>query len=262
MKNLRKKIIRYFDFIEDKAFIDSNITVYKVEDIVKAVMKILAAKEEDNIIRTLLFCRDISVQGIFPDKTVKKFRQIIPGTPFFPLMEKLVYHPNYFIRSDAVYTLGKMSFQQKNEILEKAFSHYLECDPLICPRILFELFWLNDFSWELVKKLVMHKHFLFRWQVLEFLESYSFPVEDGTSDYQEMNSILEKLSKDAHPLVRTEAVFKMAEHDGVTPAIKPEHTVFSLSQAFLQKIYYHNNSRYHILELEEFIAEKTYDVNM
>jgi hypothetical protein len=132
-------------------------------------------------------------------------------------LRDLLYHNNGNVRSNTIYTVGKLWFRRKEKLLREAFPHYLLTDPINLPGLLAELRWLSGhWDWTLLGQIADAPHYLQRWSLCS--TCYEIGGEDPESTTRFL-ALYDRLSEDSHPLVavnaaqRSKAIHKLLEGD-------------------------------------------------
>jgi HEAT repeat protein len=197
-------ITDYLDHIEDLTWIESLIDAHGLDRVLRACARVFASSDADSIHAVAIFVRDIGIHGIVRANLVTRARRQIPRT-VLPSLRRLLRARFYRVRSEAIYTLGKLSFRSEAKSLRRAFPFYLTRDPMNVPRVLFELTWLGGLKAveACLRRVVAHPNALVRWSAL------GYAWQSGV----QRAHWLEKLSEDRDARVRAEARSLLAGTD-------------------------------------------------
>jgi hypothetical protein len=132
-----------------------------------------------------------------------------------PAVRELLYAPDHNLRWNAVTTLGRIGPASNARYLEAALPFYLERDPLALPRVLGEIAGLRGqpFAWLQVEAALASRSYLVRWAVLDVFAT--FHLRSGSRLARLKDGVLERLSADAHPLIRAEALYERGQDEAV-----------------------------------------------
>ena len=115
------------------------------------------------IIYTLSFLRDAA---LYPHPEKERFRKALSVSTIRERLRELLYHNSANVRSNAIYTIGKLGFRPYAKFLLEAFPYYLKEDPINLSGLMFELRWLTR-RWHLplLKQIADAPHYLQRWSL-------------------------------------------------------------------------------------------------
>jgi hypothetical protein len=198
------RIVGYLEHLESEEYWLPLLDEHGVADIEGVVVPLLRDGTADDVSRTCLFLRDLLI--------------VVPGrwsidtagfkTPcIVESLEWLVGSPALLNRENAVYTLGKIGATESIEHLRRARGATQEADPIMLPRLAFELQWLSredELDWY-VEHSLGSACFLTRWSALDVLEAAHFSPEDP--QWAVKCDALVAMAGDPRPLVCRTAAF-------------------------------------------------------
>ena len=191
-RSIRDSIAHYIDdHFMDGAWVESLCVEHGVATVLDGCVDILATQNPDDVHQVLTFLRDIGLgafgvvtssgeqRAAIRDPTlVSSARGLMPAT-VLPALRRLLSAPHLTIRTNAIFTIGKLCFGSEMEALRQAASTFLDGDPICLARLVGELSWLNNASserndqpverqsiWALVDRMAAHESYLIRWSCL------------------------------------------------------------------------------------------------
>ncbi|MDC0723662.1 hypothetical protein [Nannocystis bainbridge] len=184
----------------------------------------------------LTLARDLGVHGIVDRDLTSQVRAEMP-TLLFPALQRGLRATAYAVRAGVVYTIGKLSFDDQAQLLRDAFEQSLDRDPLLLPRIVFELHWLMPGpDWSYVHRLTAAPHRLIRWSALAAVEAY--PCAPGDDAFAQKRQTYERLATDPfEPLAaesrhRLAALLRGTEEHGSHQLVEPGLTFEAVELRF------------------------------
>lgn len=203
MQEIENKIKEFIDNFEDANYVSSIFAVAGVPAVIEALKVILTSGDKTSTLTALTFIRDVRFGVCVVDEDIRaEFSKLLPE--LFPAFKGCVFSDNYFIRTQAIYTIGKLCYRENIPILIEAFESYKTTDPLSIPGLFFELGWLgSEELQDLINEMINHPNYLFRWSTLEFFNSSKYQV-----DSEQHNLVKEQLAilqNDENKLVKAEA---------------------------------------------------------
>ncbi len=251
MTNLKDKICNYLDHLHDSEYMQD---IFKNNDAKTVVDTVISIVNDDNDItavtagEALSFLRDAAVDWPNkPKKITNDIRKYIEESPnLINCLAGKTTSENYWIRSAAVYTIGKLYFQQHTKYLLDVFPIYLEKDPILLTKLIFEINWLQPGTSEsLIDKIIASPNYLVRWSALQCLTYNTFPKKLFLKWY-------EILSKDENPYIAEEAKYRIAKFKKLK-AKEPPITFEDISLRFNNYLYQNRKSEYTINEFDNFV---------
>lgn len=249
MANIKDKICNYLDHIQDNEYIQGIFQEADAKTIIAIVISIVNEENYDTAHEVLSFLRDAAINWPpKPEEITNDVRKYIGESPnLINCLADKITSENYWIRSSAVYTIGKLSFEQHAKYLLDVFPIYLEKDPLLLPKLTFEINWLKPETLEsLVDKIIASHNYLIRWSVLECLEFYTNPSKKLFLKWYKI------LEKDENPYIAEEAKYKIAELEKLKTK-EPSITFENISLRFNNYLYQNKKSTYSINEFDDFV---------
>lgn len=203
MNAIETVIAEYVHNIESEEYIDRAMTQHGVQGLVQQAVRWVNSPEPDRVGDALLFIRDLGI-GVFRAETTEAFRNELPNSGLFEALERCLHVPYVVTRLRAIYTFGKLCFAENAPVLIRAFNLRRELDPLIVPRLLQEVLWLDgdvDAHWHRLHRLLASSHELTRWAAL----SSALETRDEDRSLSRSLRLLDQCIRDASPLIRAEA---------------------------------------------------------
>jgi hypothetical protein len=171
-------------------------------EVLQAANSNLRSARSAGIMNTLGFIRDAALHS-HPLKD--SFRRELAKSTIWCQLRELLYHKHSVVRSNTIYTIGKLTFRPKAKLLVEAFPHYLKTDPINLSGLMFELRWLTGkWHWTLLNQIATAPHFIQRWSLC----SGTYDQMHSPSDRARFEALFQKLSKDSTPVLAAEAVFR------------------------------------------------------
>jgi hypothetical protein len=140
--DIELKILSYLDDgFEDTDYIATIVNSLDFSNLATLICRLL--KSEPEVFEmTALFLRDTLVCG-YRNDACQQFRDDYLGSTIVSTLEELVFVHNHFIRSHAIYTLGKTCSYSSKNVLVAAFGRFIDTDPLLLDRLINEMGWLG-----------------------------------------------------------------------------------------------------------------------
>ena len=179
--------------------VESILGCHTFEEVFQEIDLILRAVEPEAVAHTLSFVRDANLyRHPFRDA----FQEHLASSRIWDNLHGLLRAPDYSLRSNAIYTIGKLTNRDRAHLLSDAFPFYLENDPINLPKLLLELLWLtNEWNWGFVERVAAAEHYLVRWSLCQVLDDSG----NSTETLGRFLGILAQLKRDSHPLIAAEA---------------------------------------------------------
>jgi hypothetical protein len=265
MKNdaIELRILRYVeDEWKNKDYILEIVTALPLSQIFDLICKLLRSVDSEDFRATALFIQDIislAEHGI-PD--FKPFYDAYTGSEIIAILEQSILSDNYFIRSQAISTLGQTSGYTSGDILIRAFNLFRDTDPLLLDRLTSQIRYFEVANVDSCVEFIIHSHnYLTRWAIVESLRE---AIQD------EIPQWVEVLRQDRHELVRTEAEYeyqskiKSLQTPILSKAeqrqrakdikkIKPVISFWDVRFLFEKHLLYNGVNQYTVHELESFV---------
>lgn len=209
MNPLREKILKY-PCHQSKEYIESVITSEPLDVVYQEIADILLRGETQEAHDICWFLQDtiISTRGHIADY----FRDGVYVSPVVVALESLVLNSSsHSLRCSTTFTLGKIWSKNSLPTLKTAFYKFLESDPLLIRKMLFEIGWLMEFEAEskfwfmYVADATSNWSYLTRWAALGHLDSG--PNDPDGPD----RPFLELLAEDSVAGIREQARFMIAQ---------------------------------------------------
>lgn len=249
MANLKDKICNYLDHIQDGKYIQDIFQEADAKTVVDTVISIVNEENYDTTHEALSFLRDAAINWPSkPEKITNDVRKYIEESPnLINCLADKIISENYWIRSLAIYTIGKLSFEQHAKYLLNAFPIYFKKDPLLLPKLTFEINWLKPETLEsLVDKIIASPNYLIRWSALECLEPYTNPPKKLFLKWYKI------LETDENPYIAEEAKYKIAELEKLKTK-EPSITFENISLRFNNSLYQNKKGEYTLNEFDDFV---------
>lgn len=263
---MRSAILNYYQSLQEQADLTELVSGCKPQALIEQITQMLEEPDEDVVNRTLVLVRDLVLRAPL-DGISQSYRDSMESK-VVPRLEILVENDNWFIRSEAIYTLGKIGSTGSLPVLHKAFWTLRDRDPLILHRLMFEISWLEDNKHgALISDLIDSMSYTTRWSALDFLG----PLDTETDEEFELKeSRFARLLIDSNQYVRSEAEHlykqrkvrlasmtkserrkKLKELNRQEPSV----TFHRVKTTFLNRLSREKNTSYSISDLEDFIKD-------
>jgi hypothetical protein len=259
------KILKYLDDgFEDTDYIATIVNSLPFDNLTTLICRLLKSDREMFDL-TALFLRDTIVCG-YRNEACHQFREDYPESAIVSTLEELVFSDDHFIRSDAIYSLGKTCSYSSKNVLVLAFDRFRDTDPLLLHKLIGEMFWLRVENMEnYLERMVASSSYLTRWAAVEHI----YQSTEGLPDWVEL------LRQDPCEFVRAEAeyesqqILKSIHTPNLSKSeqrrrakeidrIKPHISFVQVSLGFIRDLFVRNVSvrekiDYTIVELEAYI---------
>jgi hypothetical protein len=266
-------ILQYLDHLQDIDYLAHIINTVSGERLCQIIDELLRSDDNQTVRFTGVFIRDLVLLGTqHPDcnKFVKDYLE--PSTVI--TLQCLLSAPNHFARLEAAYTLGKICSYSSIKHLDQAFTKFRDTDPILLPRLVFEMSWLgaNNF-WALIDSMSNSPIYPTRWAIIAVFESCcSEDVRAQDELFQGKLKYLEKLRGDSNHLIQAESEYEhrlltfRSEMHNLSKAdrkkqqktldqqYKPAFCFDQISMMFSNHLYTKGITEYSISELEMFIS--------
>lgn len=253
------KILKYFDGAEDIDYIAEVINSLAFSHLAILICRLLKS-DPATFDRTSSFVRDAIVCG-YRNDACQQFRDDYLGSTIVSTLEELVFGSNHFIRSNAIYTLGKTCSYSSKYVLVEAFDRFIEIDPLLLDRLINEMGWLGVENMEhYLERMATSTSYLTRWAAVEFI----YQSEERLPNWVEL------LRQDPCELIRLEAEYecqrllKSFQTSSLSKSqqrrrakeiaqIEPQISFQQVSLQFANNLYRGGKSEYTVVELADFV---------
>lgn len=188
--------------IHEETPVDLILAGHSMENVFAEIESILEKSDPEATSRTLGFLRDAS---LYKHPFRDGFQKHLASSTIWDVLQKLLAAPNFWVRKNTIYTVGKLTHRDRANLLSEAFPFYFENDPINLPFLLQELVWLtNEWNWSFIQKTATAKHFLQRWSLCQVLDDGGNQTEIA----EQFLEILVQLKADTHRLLAAEATFR------------------------------------------------------
>lgn len=236
--------------------VDLIIGRYSPYEVLQAANMNLRSAKNAGIVNTLAFIREAALH---PHSLKDSFRCELAESAIWDQLRDLLYHKHFSVRSNTIFTIGKLTFRPKAKLLLEAFPHYLQSDPINLCGLMFELRWLTrKWHWALLKQIASAPHFLQRWSMC----SANYDHCHSAPNSSRFAALFQKLSKDSNPVLAAEAAFRFeslmleaglsnrTEHRAnKTPPVEPSIHFDHVANRFLN-----THQIYTFAQLERFVS--------
>ena len=261
-------IADYIDHLGDPGYFATVISSTGEQGLIDALARIIRSDDDERVNQACLFIRDLIL--IAPKHGVGlAFRDRYYASPIIDELERALIADNHFIRKHAIYTLGKTGSTRSITEMYRAFDLLSERDPVILPRLVGEIWWLEQDkkNWSMIDRMTGGTHYTTRWASLQAIAPYS--RFEGLQEV--MLRCIECLRADDEPLVRAEAEYRYREIAlaGVSPELskaeykrrrreldrsRPEVCFQDIELWFVHFLIAHHMVSYSLGDLEQFMA--------
>lgn len=258
--DIELKILSYLDDgFEDTDYIATIVNSLDFSNLATLICRLL--KSEPEVFEmTALFLRDTLVCG-YRNDACQQFRDDYLGSTIVSTLEELVFVHNHFIRSHAIYTLGKTCSYSSKNVLVEAFDRFIDTDPLLLDRLINEMGWLGVENMEnYLERMATNSSYLTRWAAVEHIYQST----------ERLPNWVELLRQDPCELIRQEAEYecqrmlKSFQTSSLSKSqqrrrakeiaqIKPKISFQQVSLQFANHLHVRGQSEYSVVELEAFV---------
>lgn len=249
-------IAQYIDHLEDRAWLERLVEGHGVPQVLRGISELVVDGAPGPAHNALTLARDLGIRGIVDPDMTSRVRAEMPAL-LFPSLQRGLQATAYTVRAGVVYTIGKLSFDDQAQLLRDAFERSLDRDPLLLPRIVFELHWLLPGpEWSYIHRLTEAPHRLIRWSALAAIEPY--PCAPGDEAFAHKQQTYERLATDPfEPLAaesrhRLAALLRGTEEDGSQQLVEPGLSFEAVELRFTNHL--PPAADYTIEELDAFVA--------
>jgi hypothetical protein len=273
MEPIATSILQYLDHLQDIDYLAQIINSVSGKMLCQIIDELLRSEDNQTVRFTGVFIRDLVLLGTqHPD--CSEFVKDYLESSIIITLEYLLSSPNHFTRLEAVYTLGKVCSYSSIAHLDQAFIKFRDTDPMLLPRLVFEMSWLGaDNFWALIDSMSNSPVYVTRWAIIGVFESCCGEnVRTQDELFQGKLKYLEKLRGDSNLLIQAESeyehrllTFRSKMHDLskadrkkqrkiLDQQCKPACRFDQVSMMFGNHLYTKGMTAYFIDELELFIA--------
>ena len=211
-------LVTYIDRIGETDAVDSIAEVDGVEAAVRATAIVVrdamqGGQDPFAFSSALTWVRDGSL-GLGSVAVMAGVRACVPRL-LTPTLGDALLAPVYAVRSQVIYTLGKMTFREHLPLLQDVFQRYVDRDPLLAPKLIGEIAWLGGDDALLVAQVCAHPHHLTRWSF--FGTAAARGIRIGGSENEQvienepLRALCAELSADPAVVVSAEARYILDE---------------------------------------------------
>lgn len=201
-------INKYIDHIgfNDLQIRENSILFRRKQSFMSACRQIsfnLDSGDLDRIQNSLCFLRDLYLSRWLTKKSKQQIMKAIEQSEIYRKLAKGLYSGIESIRSDCIYTIGKLSNKKHFNSLNKAFYNlYSKSHPLHINSVFFECIWLSRRDQtRMLKRLIHSENFLFRWSSLSLDNCINF-------DSPKIRKLYLPLQSDPIDVIRNEFIEK------------------------------------------------------
>lgn len=274
MEPIATRILQYLDYLQDVDYFEQIINSISVVKLFNIIDELLKSEDNETVRFTCIFIRDlVLLSPPYPD--YKNFGQDFLESSIVTTLEELVFSSNHFTRNQAIYTLGKTGSHRSIPALNRAFNKFLDTDPVLLPRLVFEMGWLGAENFRLlVDPIISSPIYMTRWAVIPMLSGF-FGADAEDESFQGRLRCLEQLCGDSNPLIQAEAEYEyqllkfcnnihnLPKRDHkkqrkiLEQQYKPAYCFDYISMMFENYLYTNGATEYSIDDLEIFISNRT-----
>lgn len=263
-------ILNYLDHLQPPDYFDRIFYEMTVDELIQSITELLQFDTREVVSDTCVFIRDAILLAPHSPH-VQAFRNQVYESDVISHLERLVLSTHYLHRRNAAFTLGKINSVKSIPILHQAVYQLHDRDPIILPRLILEINWLerND-SFDLLTFISKSTNYIARWSLLDILSTFT-SMESWKTIKQ---PILAALQQEAHPFLQQEALYRYNQsffnihHASLSRTkkqqlqkyirtLEPEMKFEDIDLWFHNHLYEQNKRDYSIEELEQFIEVQT-----
>jgi hypothetical protein len=277
MEPIATSILQYLDHLQDVDYFPQIVNSISAVKLFKIIDELLKSGDDEIVQLTCIFIRDLVLLGP-PHPDCENFGQDYLESSIITTLEELIFSPNHFTRAQVIYTLGKTGSYKSISALNQAFSKFLNTDPILLPRIVFEMGWLGAENFRsLVEPIISSPIYMTRWAVIPMLPGF---FGDDLQDelFQGRLKCLEQLRRDSNPLIRAEAEYeyqlfkfhsnmhnlsktdRKKQRKALEKQYKPSCCFDCMSMRFGNYLHTQGMTEYSIDDLEIFISNMTQSI--
>jgi hypothetical protein len=202
-------IASYIEHLQDESFVVSAVDAHGVAALVDCVIGLLRGHDHQNVMDATLFIRDVSI-GLFREEITNAFRERLPASDLFDVLDECLSVHGLRVRKQAVYTFGKLCYKENAGRLIRAFRDRRDHDPFLMGSLAFEIRWLeqdDEAHWSRIGWLAEAPDDVCRWATM-------LPVEQSVHQPNpHAERLLNALQQDRYRYIRDEARYWRAEMD-------------------------------------------------
>jgi hypothetical protein len=207
MELIKTRILQYLDHFQDIDYLAQIVNSISVVKLFNIIDELLKSEDSDKVRLTCNFIQDLVLLAP-PHPDCKNFGQDFLESSIITTLEELVFSSNHFTRNQVIYTLGKTSSYRSIPALNQAFNKFLDTDPILLPRLVFEMGWLGAENFRsLVDPIISSPIFMTRWAVISMLPGF-FGDDAQDELFPGRLRCLEQLRGDSNPLIQAEAEYE------------------------------------------------------
>jgi hypothetical protein len=263
-EDIELKILRYLDDgFEDTDYIDDVVNAQPFSDLAALICNLLRSSEYDRFSMTGLFLRDAILKL---NRDCQHFCAAYPNSEIVNTLEDLVFSPNHFIQSEAIYTLGKTCSYSSKDVLSTAFDRFRDSDPLLLDRLINEMVWLGVENVEhCLEQMVTSSSYLTRWAAVEHI----YQSQDRLPNWAEI------LRRDNCEFIRLEAEYEcqcilksiqtsilskvqQRQRAREIKKIEPKISWQQVSLKFSSYLFHNGFDRYTVAEMETYLDREIF----
>jgi hypothetical protein len=206
---MEHKILYYIDSIQDINYIADIVESLPYPALENLITNLLNSEYDEEVALICLFIRDVMTFGS-SNPECRKFKENYPKSKILEKIEDLVFSNNHFIRSQAIYTLGKTCSYGSVEVLSRAFDIFKDTDPLMLPTLISEMGWLGSGKFlKMMESIIASKFYTTRWVALAILPDISKDdAELENERFKANKNWINKLQEDSSIFIRLEAEYE------------------------------------------------------
>jgi hypothetical protein len=192
----------------------SGLERFGVGPVLEAIVRAVESGHPDRASMALAFLRDAILSA-----RQREFAVAYRRSALLELLRSKLRAPEFAIRGDVIFTLGKLGPRENARHLRDAFPWYMEHDPFRLDRLLFELRWLLGSrrykSRRYLTQAALSPRYLTRWTTVQVL--WDRELQRGRLEWGARRSpgwavqLMRRLAQDGHPSVRADARRALAE---------------------------------------------------
>jgi hypothetical protein len=276
MESIATSILQYLDHLQDSDYFAQIVNFVSAKKLFNTIDELLKSEDPETVRLTCIFIRDLLLLGPgHPD--CQNFGQDYLESSIVKTLEKLIFSQNHFTRNQVVFTLGKTGSYRSIPILNQAFSKFLNTDPILLPRLVFEMGWLGAGNCRsLIDQIISSPIYITRWAIIPMLPGFfGDEVQVQNELFQGRLACLEQLCQDSNHLIQSEAKYeyellkfhsnmhnstktdRKKQRKILEQQYKPACSFDRMSMMFDNYLYTKGVTDYSIDELEIFISNMT-----
>lgn len=261
---IKERISDYINYWHDAAYVAAIFDEAGIPAVSETLETMVSSGNRREAQDALLFAEDAIRFRLAPRLFGDSYRR----SGLLAAVRHALYAPDYFIRNDALATLGRVGPHANARCLAAAFPWYLEHDPLALDHLLVQC-WLDRrvCRREQLEQFARAPLYLTRWAAVETLwkrDLSPWLYRRSSKPQTWSRQLLRRLAQDRHPWVRAEATWCLGELAAIRRALLSRQDLAGLDRAWSRVAPKPSFSeiRHHVSNYLSLSGERDYDVSL